>query len=250
MTKQEIKVSIITVCYNSELTIRDTIESVLNQTYTNIEYIIVDGKSKDNTLNIVREYEPLFEGKMKIISEPDGGIYDAMNKGIKRATGELVGIINSDDYYEYNAVEKIVESYTGDRYTVIYGMVRVIEDEKERMVYISSHNFLDKRMIPHPTCFVSRYIYDEIRMYNTNYTCAADLEFMCMLSKNELVKFIPIYHIIANYREGGISTTLKGNLDGLKVRKDLGIIPIRVYWMSVASLRFKHAVFYILWRKK
>ena len=247
MLEQDIKVTIITVCYNSELTIRDTIESVLNQTYTNIEYIVVDGKSQDNTVDIVKSYEPLFKGRMKIISEPDDGIYDAMNKGIKRATGELVGIINSDDYYEENAVEKIVESYTGDRYAVIYGMVRVIEDEKESMIYISSHNFLDKKMIAHPSCFVSKYIYDEIAVYNTDYISAADFAFMFMLYKNPSVRFIPVYHVIANHRGGGVSNTLKGNVDALKVRKDLGLIPVSSYWMSVVSLYVKHAIIHTLW---
>lgn len=247
MLNSNIKISIITVCYNSELTIRDTIESVLNQTYTNIEYIIVDGKSQDCTLDIVRSYEPLFESRMKIISERDKGIYDAMNKGIKMATGELIGLINSDDYYESNAVEKIVEAYGGERYAVIYGLLRCIEDEKESMICFNSHNFLERRMIMHPSCFVSKYVYDEIMMYNTNYISAADYDFMYKLYKNGSVKFIPIYCIIANCRGGGISTTQKGYLEYLKVRMDLGLMPVSAYWMSVLSLRFKHAIIYILW---
>lgn len=105
------KLSIITVTYNSEKTLRDTIESVLSQTYTDYEYIIVDGASKDNTINIVKEYEPKFEGRMRWISEPDKGIYDAKNKGIKMSTGDVVGIINSDDFYHRKDIfEKIVTS--------------------------------------------------------------------------------------------------------------------------------------------
>ena len=105
------KLSIITVTYNSEKTLRDTIESVLSQTYTDYEYIIVDGASKDNTINIVKEYEPKFEGRMRWISEPDKGIYDAMNKGIKMSTGDVVSIINSDDFYHRKDIfEKIVTS--------------------------------------------------------------------------------------------------------------------------------------------
>lgn len=91
------KISIITATYNSARTLRDTFESVLAQTYRDIEYIIVDGASRDATLDIIREYEPRFEGKMKWVSEPDKGLYDAMNKGIARATGDVVGILNSDD---------------------------------------------------------------------------------------------------------------------------------------------------------
>ena len=93
------KISIVTAAYNSGATLRDTMESVLRQTYKDIEYIVVDGGSGDDTMDIVREYEPLFGGRMRYVSEPDRGIYDAMNKGIGMATGDVVGILNSDDFY-------------------------------------------------------------------------------------------------------------------------------------------------------
>ena len=96
------KISVITATYNSAITVRDTFESVLAQTYKDIEYIVVDGLSKDNTIDIVKEYEPKFEGRMRWISEKDKGIYDAMNKGISMATGDVVGILNSDDFYTSN----------------------------------------------------------------------------------------------------------------------------------------------------
>lgn len=94
----EMKISLITVTYNSEKTLRDTINSVLVQTYEDVEYIVVDGLSKDKTVDIIREYEPQFSGRMKWISEKDCGLYDAMNKGIRMATGDVVGILNSDDF--------------------------------------------------------------------------------------------------------------------------------------------------------
>lgn len=103
------KVSIITPCLNSEETIRDTIESVLGQSYQNIEYIIVDGRSTDRTIEIVKEYASGFEGRLRYISEKDSGIYDAMNKGILQASGSVIGIINSDDWYEPEAVEQAVQ---------------------------------------------------------------------------------------------------------------------------------------------
>ena len=103
------KISIITVCYNSEKNIKDTLESVLKQTYKNYEYILVDGKSQDNTLKIIKKYEKKFKGKLKYISENDKGIYDAMNKGIKLSTGDIVGLINSDDILANSFVfEKII----------------------------------------------------------------------------------------------------------------------------------------------
>ena len=97
--------SIITICYNSSATIERTIKSVLAQTFTDYEYIIVDGGSKDSTLDIVKKYEPLFDGRMKWKSEPDKGIYDAMNKGISRSSGTIIGIVNSDDWLEADALE-------------------------------------------------------------------------------------------------------------------------------------------------
>lgn len=106
------KISIITATYNSEKTIKDTIESILKQTYTNYEHIIVDGLSKDNTMQIVKEYETKHNGKLKYISEKDLGLYDAMNKGIRLATGDIIGILNSDDIYAHEDVLKeIVEKF-------------------------------------------------------------------------------------------------------------------------------------------
>lgn len=105
-----IKVSIVTVCYNSSKTIRKTFDSVLEQTYPEIEYLVIDGKSSDATVDIIKEYEPRFMGRMHWISEKDNGIYDAMNKGINMSTGELIGILNSDDYYEADAVNTMVLS--------------------------------------------------------------------------------------------------------------------------------------------
>ena len=101
------KISLITVTYNSSRTLRDTIVSVLAQTYQDIEYIIIDGLSEDNTIEIIKEYEPQFEGRIRWVSEKDTGLYDAMNKGFRMATGEIIGIINSDDLIaETTAIEK------------------------------------------------------------------------------------------------------------------------------------------------
>ena len=106
------KISIITATYNSEKTLKNTLESVLKQTYTNYEHIIIDGDSKDNTMEIVKQYEEKYQGKLRYISEKDSGIYDAMNKGIKMATGDIIGILNSDDIYaNENVLEKIAEKF-------------------------------------------------------------------------------------------------------------------------------------------
>ena len=103
------KISIITVCYNSEKTIKNTIDSVLSQTYKNYEYIIIDGKSTDNTVNLIKKYQKKFDNKLKYISEKDNGIYDAMNKGVLRAIGGIIGIVNSDDWLEPKALDIVAE---------------------------------------------------------------------------------------------------------------------------------------------
>lgn len=148
--------TIITVCFNSEMTIERTIQSVLNQTCQDYEYIIIDGASTDGTMDIVRKYEPLFQGRMRWISEKDQGIYDAMNKGIGVASGELIGIVNSDDYYEPDALEIMKNLYTGYRYSILYGAVRAVKDGRETMVYIKNHEFIEQDMITHPSCFISK----------------------------------------------------------------------------------------------
>ena len=121
------KVSLVTVTFNSDQTLRDTIQSVLNQTYSDIEYIIIDGLSKDNTVDIIRKCEPQFQGRLKWISERDNGLYDAMNKGIRMSTGEIVGIINSDDFYHRrDIISRVVEAFRNEKTQTVYGDVRFV----------------------------------------------------------------------------------------------------------------------------
>lgn len=200
-------VTIITPCFNSEKTIARTIESVLNQIRPVDEYLIIDGASTDKTLEIIKSYEKLFEGRMKIVSEPDQGIYDAMNKGIKLATGELIGIVNSDDYFEPDAVKVMVENRTNDDYQILYGYERIWENGQEIKVVLNHHNNIRNQMITHPTCFVTKKIYDDKGLFNTNYKYSADYEFMLRMSEDKDVIFTPIYEIISNYALGGASGT-------------------------------------------
>ena len=194
-------VSIITVCLNSEKTIEQTIQSVINQTYPNIEYIIIDGKSTDGTLDIIDKYKD----KISIfVSERDKGIYDAMNKCLKLATGELIGIINSDDWYEPDAVENIVNTFLEDRTAqIFYGDMNVYEKDKFRGIrYPSSLKELHTWMaIPHPSVFIANEVYKKYR-FNSKYKIGADRDLMLKLySKNYTFKYIN--KIIANYRIGG-----------------------------------------------
>lgn len=222
-------ISIITVCYNSASTIEDTIKSVFRQSYKNIEYIVIDGESTDNTLDLVKKYLPIFNGRMRCLSEKDEGIYDAMNKGIEMARGELIGIINSDDYYEIDAVEKIVQHYKPDKEQVLYGMMRVLKDNREKQIVMDSHFFIKDVMIPHCTCFVKRDIYSKYGKFNLKYKYIADYDFMLRLSQIENIIFTPVYEIISNFRTGGISSCNQAVRETLKFKLSNNLISYKTY---------------------
>ena len=197
----DMKVSIITPCLNSETTIRDTIESVIRQSYQNMEYIIVDGGSTDRTVEIIEEYMDVFAGRLRYISEKDNGIYDAMNKGIQRASGSVIGIINSDDWYEPEAVERAVQCFQDTGANVVYGEIWMI-DENGKRKYHTSHSAFPL----HPSTFIKREIYINHGMFDTTYQIAADRELLLRLM-TENVKFAYVDRILANFRTIGISST-------------------------------------------
>lgn len=200
------KVSIITPCFNSEKTIRDTMESVLGQTYPNIEYIIVDGGSTDATMRIVKEYEAKFKGRLRYLSEKDKGIYNAMNKGIRMSTGNIIGIINSDDYYEIDTVERVMENRSRVKYQVIYGYLRCIDKHGSERVLKARHLDIGRHMIAHPTCFVTRSVYRDYGLFIEWLRIASDYELMMRLSKHDNVEFTIIEDVLANFRLGGASS--------------------------------------------
>lgn len=240
ISMKDILVSIITVCYNSEKTIEKTIQSVLNQTYKNIEYIVVDGKSTDSTLEIVKKYQPLFQGRMTIISEPDTGIYDAMNKGIRSARGELIGIINSDDWYEYDAVQNMVSAMKEEKYQILYGMVRIIENDVEIKVEMQKHENLLEEMLAHPTCFVTRKTYMDFGMFDTKYRSCADHDFMLKMRKHSEIKFVPVYKIIASFSKGiGMSAQATSMMEAFGMLKEHGIITVKQYRLIKLSYLVK-----------
>lgn len=204
------KVSIITVCYNSAATIRDTIESVLSQSYEDIEYIIVDGASKDNTLDIVREYRTKIS---TVISEPDKGIYDAMNKGIQAATGDIVGILNSDDFYASNeSVQHIVDGFNDDVDGVYADLVYVKENQPDKISRRYSSKRFSKRkirfgfMLPHPTYYIRTKLYEEFGLYKLGYRVAADFELITR-HISQGIRLSRVSHVIVKMREGGISSS-------------------------------------------
>ena len=220
-SNNSIKISIITVSYNSAATIRDTFESVLSQIYKNIEYIVVDGDSSDDTVKIIKEYEPKFNGRMRWVSEKDDGLYDAMNKGIHMATGDIVGTLNSDDVYPVNdIIATVCDTFKLNlNIQSVYGDVRFVsyEDIKKVVRYIRAKNFKPFRfrfgfMPPHPSFFVYRKAYQEFGVFYTDYHIAADYELLCrFLYKHKLESmYIPME--IVKMRMGGRSTSsIKSN---------------------------------------
>lgn len=215
------KISLVTVAFNSASTIRDTIESVLKQTYSEIEYIIVDGKSSDDTVKIIKEYEPLFNGRLRWISETDKGLYDAMNKGIRLATGDIIGIINSDDFYHRNdSIEMIANTFKDKSIQAVFADVRFVNPTNlEKTVrYYSSKNFTIKRfrfgfMPAHPTFFTYRSYFDRYGYYKTDYKIAADYELLIRFLDNHKLRYKYLSLDIMKMRTGGISTaSLKSNL--------------------------------------
>jgi len=207
------KVSIITVCLNSEKTIRDTIASVLSQDFPNIEYIIIDGGSKDKTLSIVHEYEDRIG---KIINEPDEGLYDAMNKGINIASGEVIGILNSDDFFENDNIINVVVNAFEKNPTVdlVFGdLVYVRPDNLNQIVrYYSSLNFRSWKprfgwIPPHPSTFMKRSVYEKFGVYNVSFKIAADYEFFVRVLQVHKLSFYQIPKVLVRMRVGGVSTS-------------------------------------------
>ncbi len=236
------KVSLITVCYNAEHTIADTIESVLSQSYPDIEYLIIDGASTDRTPKIVQSYG---ERITRFLSEPDAGIYDAMNKGIALATGDIVGIINSDDVYRHNGVvARIVDTFLGHEVECVFADLVYVHPRnlaKTVRYYDSSgctpETFAYGWMPAHPTFFAKRDLYTRYGVFKTDYKIAADYELLTRLIARHRVRYHYIPEALITMRLGGISTrnfrsTLILNREIIRACRENGI---PTGWMKVLS---------------
>lgn len=211
------KISIITATYNSSATIRDTLESVKNQSYNNIEHIIIDGLSKDNTMQIVSSYPHV----AKVISEKDKGIYDAMNKGVLNATGEIIGILNSDDVYiGPDILNKVAKAFEEETTDAVYGDLKYVQQDNLNKTTRTwrSGPFLKNKfyygwMPPHPSFFVRKRVYEKVGLFNTTLRSSADYEFMlrALLKYDHQVKYLP--EVLVKMRTGGMSNaTLKNRV--------------------------------------
>lgn len=232
---QEILVSVITPCYNSGKTIKKTLECIENQTYHNIEYIIVDGGSTDETLEIIEKHRHRLPERFRLISEKDSGIYDAMNKGIGLATGQLIGIVNSDDWYEKDTVEQAVAHYQGNQYEVIYGMQRTYLNGREKATFIYHHDFLPQQMITHPTCFVTADTYRDFGTFDLQYRSAADYDLMLRYFESKKVVFTPVMRVLSNFQLGGMSSSQTGVRENATIRYRRGYLSKSRYWFIMVK---------------
>lgn len=227
---QEILVSVLTPCYNSVKTIEKTLECIEKQTYQNIEYIILDGGSTDGTLEVIEQHRSKLPERFTLISEKDNGIYDAMNKGIRLAKGKLIGIVNSDDWYENDTVEQVVKHYQGNPYEVVYGMQRTFLNGREKATFIYHHDFLPEQMITHPTCFVTEDTYEEFGVFDLSYRSAADYDMMLRFYESKKVVFTPVMRVLSNFQLGGMSSSQVGVRENAKIRYKRGYMSKKKYY--------------------
>lgn len=229
------KISIITSCYNREKTIRGAIESVLSQDYPNIEYIVVDGASKDNSLDIINEYKDRIT---TVISEPDHGMYEAINKGIRMSTGDFIGLVHSDDFlYSTHTISDIVNLLKSTHADLLYGDGLFVDsDNTDKVVrkWIGGDYRLWKvrnGWLPlHPTCYIRKEVMQKRGLYNESYKIAADsdLLFRYLLGGDITVAYLKEY--IVKMRMGGMSTDKERRIqmwnEDIKMYNSHGMNPI------------------------
>lgn len=211
--------SLFTVTYNSAQTLRDTITSVLSQTYRDIEYIVIDGLSKDNTVEVIKEYEPQFDGNIRWVSEKDSGLYDAMNKGFRMATGDVIGIINSDDLIaEPTAIEKVMKCFEADNSidAVYADLYYVAQNDTSKIVRHwksgKQRSFAKGWHPAHPTFYVKREVYQKYGLFDLDFKFAADFELMLRLIEKEHIKLHYLPEPLVRMRLGGTTSKNLGNI--------------------------------------
>lgn len=219
------KVSIVTCCYNSGSTVEHAIQSVLAQDYPDIEYIIVDGLSKDNTLEVVNQYADRIAN---VISEKDDGIYDAINKGVRAATGDVVGLLHSDDFFNgSDAISKVVAAFSDEVDAVYADLQYVAKENPDKLIRnwksgpYRPNLFKTGWMPPHPTFYVRKSVYDRLGLYNTELRISADYELMLRFIQKHSIRVAYIPEVLVKMRVGGqsnmsLKNRLQANLEDKK----------------------------------
>lgn len=245
--------SIITVCWNSEKTIERTIKSILTQGFCDYEYLIVDGGSTDNTIDIIKAYETQFNGKLKYKSEPDKGIYDAFNKGIERAAGKYVWLVNSDDFIQPGVLSKLydlVKNYKEGEEPVISAIMNCVSCNGKVLYQIKSSPakvaaaYRNNTMgTIHPATIVPKRIYDIVGLYDINYKIIGDIDWFKRAYKANMPIVFADF-IVTNFMVGGVSTA-SGSAKSKKDRKYL----LKKFYPNFFSYTFQYwkwlAAFYI-----
>jgi glycosyltransferase len=221
-----LKVSIITATYNSKSMIKSSMDSVISQDYPNVEYVIVDGKSNDNSLDIIEGYIKM-NFPIKLISEKDEGVYDAFNKGIMLTTGDIIGFVHADDFLNSNTIlSEIVSIFENNDVDGVYGDLQyvkvsdtnnVVRNWKSRPFY--PEMIKNAWMPPHPTLFLRKEVYEKHGHFDTSYKISADYEFILRIFKDQFLNFEYLPKVITTMRLGGISNGSLRNI-ALKVKED------------------------------
>lgn len=233
------KISIITVCYNSEKTIEDTLRSVANQKNVNVEHVLIDGASTDETVDIIKQHSSV----TTFVSEPDRGIYDAMNKGIALAIGDVVGTLNADDFYMHDHVlEDVAQVFLDPTIEACYGdLVYVRQDNVDQVVRFwksidyKSGLFKSGWMPAHPTFFVRKSVYERLGSFNLDYKIAADFELLFRLLEQNKIKTQYVPKVLVKMRLGG--TTNKNFSNILKQNNEI-ITILRKHYVDFSVVKF------------
>ena len=241
MSKSPPFFTLITVCLNAKNTLERTITSVRNQTFKDFEYIIIDGGSSDGSLEIINSNRDIID---IFHSGKDEGIYDAMNKGISLAKGEFIGIINSDDWYEVDALANIYLEAKRHPNAVIHGLCRFYNQNVLSYIIGYHHSSLPNNAICHPTCFVPRFLYDQFNCYDTKYKIAADYDFFLRLFLAN-VPFVYVEIIIANFLLGGTSSSDLVRLEAINIRYKHRQITFKRYMALMIYNSFYIAIHYL-----
>lgn len=240
------KISIITVTYNSAATLEETIQSVVKQSYSDIEYIIVDGKSNDDTLKIIEKYKNHIS---KIISEKDHGLYDALNKGIAMASGDIIGILHSDDFYIHeNVISHYADTFLKQKVDSVYADLFYVDKTNTTKIIrkwksgnYSSGSFVNGWMPPHPTFFVKKEVYQKYGHFNLDFKSAADYELMLRFIQKQKITIAYLPEFTVKMRVGGksnvtVQNRIAANLEDRKAWEINGLKP-RFYTLYLKPLR-------------